>query len=97
MKKKYKIIWSPKALKDLDNIHFYIEYYLKERNTANNVVKRILDIIATLNYLPERYAKVKSISTETKDIHKILVNNYIVIYDIEEDTRTSIYFTYFSW
>lgn len=96
MMKKYKITWSPKARGDLDNIHFYIEYYLKEKNTANNIVKKLLNLIANLKYLPERYTKIQSFKDKTKNIHRMLVNNYVVIYEINENTRASFHLTYFS-
>lgn len=92
--KKYKIIWSPKAYKDLENIHYYIEYYLKEKNIANNIVKKILDSIANLSYLPEKYIKIQYLEDETKNMRKMKVDNYIVIYEINNFIRSSIYFTY---
>ncbi|MBO5413100.1 MAG: type II toxin-antitoxin system RelE/ParE family toxin [Clostridia bacterium] len=95
--KKYKIIWSPKAYMDLQNIHFYIEYYLREKITANNVVKRILDSISNLSYLPEKYVKLKNFNDKTKNLRKMPINNYLVIYEINNNTRTSLHFTYFSW
>lgn len=37
--KNYQITWSPQANNDLQNIHFYIKYYLKETNIADNLIK----------------------------------------------------------
>ncbi len=94
--KNYKITWSPKAYKDLQNIHFYIEYYFKEKNIANNIVKKLLNSILDLSYLPEKYVKIQNFTNKTKNIRKMLVNNYTVIYEVNSNTRTSLYFTYFS-
>lgn len=94
--KKYKIIWSPKAKQDLQNIHFYIKYYLKEENTANNIIKKILNLISDLCYLPEKYMKIQSSKYKNENIRKMPVGNYIVIYKVNIETRTSIYLTYFS-
>ena len=60
MTKNYKIIWSPKARNDLHNIHFYIEYYFKEKSTANKIVNKILKSISNLSYLPEKYVKLEN-------------------------------------
>ena len=38
--KKYKIIWSPKAFNDLDNIYNYIKYYLKRDRKAFEIAKK---------------------------------------------------------
>lgn len=94
--KIYKIIWSPKALKDLQDIHFYIEHYLKEKRIANNVVKRILSSISNLSYFPEKYVKIQNPDCKTKNIRKMTVSNYLVIYEIDKNIRSSFYFTYFS-
>lgn len=80
--KKYKITWSPKAHNDLQNIHFYIKYYLKEKTTANNVVKKLLNSISNLSYSPEKYIKIQYFDNKKKNIRKMLVDNYLVIYEV---------------
>ena len=94
--KIYKIIWSPKARNDLQNIHFYIEYYFKEKSTANKIVNRILNSISNLSYLPEKYVKIQDWEDKSKNVRKMKVNNYIIIYEVDKEKRPSLYFTYFS-
>lgn len=96
MIKRYKIIWSPKALRDLDNIHFYIDYCLKEKHIANNIVRKLLNLVESLSYLPEKYEKMKSVPIR-KNVRRASVKNYAVIYEVDKNTRTSIHFTYFSF
>lgn len=93
--KKYKIVWSPEAINDLDNIHFYIEHYLKEKSIANEILKKLLNSISNLKYLPEKYVRLKSF--KNKNMRRMLVNSYVVIYEIDNDTRTNFHSTYFSW
>lgn len=93
---KYKIIWSPKAYKDLQNIYKYIVYNLEEKNIANNITDKIFNLISGLKYLPERYIKIFDYNDETKNLRKLVVDNYIVIYEVNNNTRASFYFTYIS-
>lgn len=93
--KEYKIIWSPKAYKDLDDIYLYISHHLEEKNIAKKLVKKILDEILKLNCSPERYEKIKE--KHEQNIRKMLVKNYLVIYEVDNDTRASFYFTHISW
>ena len=92
----YKIIWSPKAYDDLQNIYTYIAYHLKEKHIANNLIKKILNSISNLNYLPERYIKLYKSNPKAKNLRKLQVNNYVVIYEVKHNTRANIYFTYIS-
>ena len=80
----------------MQNIHFYIEYYFKEKNTANKIVNRILNSISKLSYLPEKYVRLEDWKNKTKNVRKMKVNNYIIIYEVEKEKRPSLYFTYFS-
>lgn len=92
---KYRIIWSPKSIQDLNNIYFYICYNLTKPQIAKNITKIILNSINTLSYLPERYVKIHNISTN-KNIRKLIIHNYIVIYEVDKDKRSSIHFAYLS-
>lgn len=92
---KYKIIWSPQAYEDLDKIHFYIEHFLKEPQISNNILNKILKLVDSLKFFPERYPKVFNIAIE--NIHRVAINNYIVIYKVDNYSRSNIYFTYFSF
>ncbi len=87
MNKNYKITWSPSAYKDLQNIYSYIKYFLKEKNTANKIVKKILYAISNLNYFPERYIKLKDPKFAVKNIRKMYVYKYNIIYEINEEIR----------
>ena len=89
--KEYKIIWSPKAYKDLDDIYLYILHHLEEKNIAKKLVKEILK----LNCSPERYEKIKE--KHEQNIRKMLVKNYLVIYEVDNDIRASFYFKHISW
>jgi len=85
--KKYKITWSPTARNDLDNIHYYIEHFLKEKDIANNMINKLLQSISDLDYLPEKYVKVESSHYIAKNIRKMIVCNYIVIYEVGNHIR----------
>lgn len=92
---KYKITWSPKAYEDLQRIDNYIRYYLKEENIANKLIKKLFESISNLKYLPEKYPMLKHNDIH-KNIRKMPVENYIVIYQIDYTSRTNFYSTYIS-
>lgn len=92
--KKYKIIWSPTFIKELDNICDYMTTYLKETAIAKRFYHKVVEKLDSLKYFPERHIKMK-----IKDIEfrKILLKNYIIIYQINFKTRRSCDSTYISW
>lgn len=87
MTNEYNITWSPKAYNELQNIHTYIKYYLKAKITADNLVKKILDSISNLSYFPEKYLRIKNIDIIERNIRKMPVSNYIIIYEIDNTSR----------
>ncbi|MCI9063802.1 MAG: type II toxin-antitoxin system RelE/ParE family toxin [Clostridia bacterium] len=85
---KYTIIWSPKARDDLSKIYHYISYHLKEKVTANKLIRRLLDLVSSLDYLPNRYPKVlNSKKYYNSNIRKLLVGKYVILYEVNSITH----------
>lgn len=82
--------------KELKNIVHYIRYQLKEPLIADKIYKKVVKEISTLNYMPERHKRVQYFYNPVRNIRKMLIDNYIIIYELDKNTRTSFYFTYFS-
>ncbi|MBO4816532.1 MAG: type II toxin-antitoxin system RelE/ParE family toxin [Clostridia bacterium] len=91
---KYKIVHTSSFELELYQILKYISFNLLETNIAKKFYKSVKEKINSLTYLPERNAK---IYLNDKNFRKILVNNYLIIYEVDNDTRTNLYLTYFSW
>lgn len=78
------------------NIFHYIKYNLKDPLSADNFYKTILNKISELDFMPERYVRVLYSKSQNKNLRKFTIGNYIIIYEVLRNTRSSIYFTYFS-
>lgn len=90
---QYNIHPTTTFKEEVKEIYRYLAITLKEPSIANNLYKKIIKKIDTLKFLPERC---RSIDSFNKNIRKLLVDNYIIIFEIQKDTRSNIYFTYFS-
>lgn len=93
---KYTILPTSNFKKELKEIMYYIRYKLKEPLIANKFYKKVVDEIKSLKFMPERYKIINEIYDKTEILRKTSVNNYIIIYKVDNNTRTSFYFTYFS-
>ena len=91
---KYKIRPTATFKAELKNIIHYIRINLKEPLIAQKFYDKVIEKISALNYMPERYMKVDI--SKNKNIRKIPIKDYLIIYEINKNTRTSFYFTYFS-
>ena len=83
---KYKIKYSPEALKDLDEIWEYILLELANPGAAEDVVNRMLDTIEALEDFLERGALLSSIAEVESDYRFVLSGNYMAFYRVEEKT-----------
>lgn len=92
--KKYSLIQTPSFEKELNEILNYISFKLNEPITSKNFYYNLLTKIYSLQYFPERYTK---INYKNKVLRKLPIHKYIVIYEVDTNTRTSFYSTYFSW
>ena len=93
----YKIIWSPSANKELNNIYNYIAYYFKGISTAKTTIKKIIGSVSDLAIFPEKYSKIFYYKNKHKNIRKLLIDNYVVIYEVDNIFRESLHFTHISF
>ena len=84
---KYKVVYAQKAFEDLDNIYNYVLINSLEPSIAGNLVKEIKQAITSLDILPLRHELIESSRKDLKDMRKLLVKNYVVLYRVNETTR----------
>lgn len=81
---KYKIIIADSFDEELDEIYFYILYFLKEPNIAKRIYNKIINRVLLLEQFPEGYPK---LHYNIPNLRKLFVNNYIIIYRIDNQIK----------
>ena len=84
---KHKIIWSPRALEELNRSYKYISYNLMETNTARNLYNKIMKSVSGLKYFPGRYPDLSYYGNADKNFRRLRVDNFIIIYRVNSKTR----------
>lgn len=79
---KYNIEYSKEAKQDLIDIKKYIKYNLQEPDTAKRLINKIRIEINKLKNKPKLYAIIDDDFIKKLRIRKIIVDNYIVFYRI---------------
>jgi len=85
---KYKLILANTAYLDLEQIYAYIAKTLSAPNAANNLMGKIESKIRDLQVFPISSPFCNDESLKLKGYRKLVVNNYIVIYKVDELTET---------
>ncbi len=80
-----KIIWSSTALKQLEDIHFYILFESKSIQIADKVVEKIFDSTAILKTQSEVYEIDKQKRPKDISFRAYFVYNYKISYQITEE------------
>ena len=88
MSKTYKVIYSPQSLEDLTEIYEYIRFTLQARIAADNQSSRIRKMIRSLDTLPARHSHVDWEPWASMKIYKVLVDNYMIFYRVDEELST---------
>ncbi len=84
---KYKIVWSPKSLTDLNRLYGYILHNLKEPDTARNLYNKIINSISKLTSFPERYPDISYYGKFNKNCRRLRVDKFIIIYKVDINSK----------
>ena len=49
-------------------------------------IKKIRNKILSLQYLPERYSRIFKSKFKNRNLRKLLINNFVIIYEVRNDT-----------
>ena len=90
--KIYTINISKTALGNLHCIKEYIRNQLNSPETAEKQYNRIVQKIFTLKTFPKRHQVI--FQENNKVLYRILVDNYSIIYLVDEDVVTVMYIMY---
>lgn len=93
----YKVYIGKDAKKDITDIYHYIKYTLQSSDAAMNIVKKIEESIMDLNFMPERFELLDLEGSDYKNIRKLIVKNYIVVYKVlKKDCRVDVLRVFYS-
>ena len=77
---KFKLLYSPEALKDLEDIRNYIEYELLELEIAIDIIDRIFDKVQSLEQFPDMGAMLSSVAECDTDHRFLISGSYMIFY-----------------
>lgn len=92
--KKYIVLPTSTFKEELKNITSYFKYNLKEPLLAKRFYKNVSNKIKSLEFMPEKHTIISNFKNNSKLLRKLLIDNYVIIYEVINDTRTSFHFTY---
>lgn len=81
---EYTIKPTPSFEIELENAYRYIAYKLKEPITAKRFYNKVIKEIYSLQYFPERYVKINNYKDKNRNLRKILIDKYVIIYEVNK-------------
>lgn len=86
--KKYKVIITPTAYNEINNIYDYITINLYAEEAAKNLMKKVEEKIQNLKISPKMYNEIEKIDEVKRTYRRLVINNYVILYTIDENNYT---------
>lgn len=86
--KKYTVNITDEALADMEALYNYIAFKLLAPGNAIGQYNRIADAILSLDEYPNRFELFESEPEHSWGMHKMVVDNYLVCYIVDDGTVT---------
>ena len=81
--REYQIKLDKAAIRNLENIYYYIAENLQEPQIANRLINQMLNSITILKYFPEAFPKFKN----SNQIRKLVFKNYNILYSVNKKSK----------
>lgn len=85
---KYKVKVNPRAIRELDHIYEYIANEKLDLENAKKQVERIKKAVLSLSIFPQSHQERNEGRYAGKGYRQLLIDNYIVIFRIDELNKT---------
>ena len=85
---KYNVKLNPRAFRDLDDIFAYIALEKLSPENAKDQTDRIKNKLKTLETFPQAHQERMEGRYAGKNYRQLIIDNYIAIYRIDEETKT---------
>ena len=82
---QYKVEITDEALADMEQLYDHIANVLLSPMNAMGQYNRIADAILTLDMMPERFKIMESEPEHSRELRRMLVDNYSIFYVIRSD------------
>lgn len=86
-KEIYEIEFTEDCRDEIIKIYEYISEKLVVKETANRLMRKIKVIVMDLAEFPRLYAKIDKTDKEKREFRKIIVDNYVILYTIDENIK----------
>lgn len=83
----YSIKFTEEFLEEIDEICEYISLNLKASRAANILRKKVINNVLLIEKLPKIFSKIDKFDKAKRQYRKFIVNNYIILYTIDEDKK----------
>ena len=91
---KFEILPTDAFISEFEEFIYYIKRKLKQPVAAKKFYNLVTKEINSLQFMPERYKRIKT-NYKSRNIRRMLLNKYIIVYEVNKDIRASFYSTYF--
>ncbi len=88
----YRIEYLPSALRDLTDIACYIGVKLQNPDAADRLAEKIVAAVDELSDMPYRYEVYIPVKPLKYEYRKMIVDNYLIFYRVDENKHTVIIF-----
>ena len=86
----YQLNYLPSALQDMKEIAYYISFELLNPSAADKISARLIKSAEDMTMFPYANPVYQTIRTLRKAYRKLLVENYLMFYFVDETCKTVI-------
>lgn len=86
-KEEYEVHFTEECIREIKKVYAYIKENLYAEKAAERIMNKIEEFTSNLVYAPRIYAEIDKYKGTKKIYRRIVIDNYVLLYTIDEDKR----------